>query len=153
MTDHDVSGPSPIGKGPRSVRKRDERVVIHELLAKNALILHDAKFELFRQYSLSKVLGDKSIDPTLTRELLRKAIEALECSADTLVDLAIDSRRVLSRRPVWETMTRMTVSFMLAIMLCTGLSVSAVRLIEYINPSETIALVSQRIVVVPEAKP
>jgi hypothetical protein len=79
--------------------EKQERMMIHELFLKNALMSHDAAFELSRQYAVAKVVGDDSIDPALTRELLRKAIEILERNADELVNLAVDSRRVSGGRP------------------------------------------------------
>jgi hypothetical protein len=133
--------------------EKQERMMINELIVRSALLSHDAAFELSQQYSLSKVLGDTSIDPALTRELLRKAIEILERNTDDLVQLAVDSRIISGPRLPSRVIVRLVGSFLLATILGTALIVGYFCLLDYIDPPKKLPPNTEWIMTVREAKP
>lgn len=128
-------------------------VTVRELLLEHAVLSRGVARELSVQHAASLVLGDRPIDPAMTRDILRNAIKHFDRHADEMEALAERSKGALSQMTPLRFITQMTLSLLLAMALFAGLLTGFFYVLDRIDPPERIEPGTEWIAKTPETKP
>jgi len=113
-------------------------VTVRELLLEHAMLSRGVARDLSIQHAASLVLGDRPIDPAMTRDILKNAIKHFDRNADEMEALAERSKGALSQMTPLRFITQMTLSLLLAMALAASLLTGLFYVLDRIDPPEKV---------------
>lgn len=137
----------------KDVASKPVRVTARELLLEQAVLSRGVARDLSVQHAASLVLGDRPIDPAMTRNILRTAITHFDRNADDLEALAERSKGAFSEMTPLRFITQMTLSFIMAIALACGLLTGFFYVLDRIDPPQKVRPGTVWIAATPDSTP